>query len=167
MEVKKTQPKVEIVTSMGKITAELYPQKAPKTVENFLKYVEAKYFDGLIFHRVIKGFMIQGGGFDASMKQKETRDPIPLEVDRGLSNVKGTLAMARTNIKNSATSQFFINHVDNKRLDKGYGGYAVFGKVTDGFDIVEKIAAVKTTTKGGHQNVPAEVVTIKSIRKIQ
>ena len=168
----KANPKVLISTSEGDITVELYPDKAPVTVENFLKYVNAKYYDNLIFHRVIDGFMIQGGGFNQSMQQKAASNPIKIESDNGLKNEKGTIAMARTQDPNSATSQFFINLVDNGFLDykaptvKGYG-YAVFGKVINGMDVVEKIGKVKTTTVGYYENVPAKPVIIKSIKVIK
>ena len=164
--------KVLIDTSMGQIEAELYADKAPITVTNFLEYVNSKFYDGLIFHRVIPGFMIQGGGMTSDMKEKATRNPIKIESDNGLKNMRGTLAMARTQVPDSATSQFFINLVDNPFLDfkvkttAGYG-YAVFGKVTKGMDIVDSIAKVKTGTKGFHQDVPLTPVIIKSIRVIK
>jgi cyclophilin family peptidyl-prolyl cis-trans isomerase len=160
-------PVVVIETSMGSITAELYQDKAPKSVENFLAYVKAGFYNGTIFHRVIKGFMIQGGGFAADMKRKPTRPPIANEAQNGLSNARGTLAMARTPDPNSATAQFFINTVDNARLDyqgPQNFGYAVFGKVIEGMDVVEKIEAVATGTKGEHSNVPNAPVVIKSVR---
>jgi cyclophilin family peptidyl-prolyl cis-trans isomerase len=141
------------------------------TVENFLKYVDSKFFDGTIFHRVIPGFMIQGGGFTADMTQKTAQAPITLESQNGLSNKRGTLAMARTGDPNSATAQFFINVVDNERLDfkpaAGPNGYAVFGEVTDGMAVVDKIRNVPTTTKNGMQDVPVEIVTIESIRRAE
>lgn len=154
-------PVVLIKTSKGDIKVELYKEKAPISVENFLSYVNDGYYSGTIFHRVIKNFMIQGGGFTADMKQKPTKDPIKNEAKNGLSNAKGTLAMARTAVVDSATSQFFINHADNKFLDHGTRdyGYAVFGKVIEGMDVVDKIAIVPT----GHQDVPTETVTIESI----
>lgn len=167
-----SNPKVVIDTSMGKIEAELYPDKAPITVENFLSYVNEKYYDGLVFHRVIPNFMIQGGGMDSQLKEKATKKPIKIESDNGLKNEKGTLAMARTQVPDSATSQFFINLVDNPFLNykaptvAGYG-YAVFGKVTNGMDIVEKIGKVQTGTKGYHDDVPTTPVIIKSIRVIK
>jgi len=160
-------PKVEIVTSKGKILVELDPEKAPITVKNFLSYVDKKHYDGTIFHRVIKGFMIQGGGFTEDLSEKKTDAPIKLEVDKGLSNLRGTLAMARTMVQDSATSQFFINHQDNPNLDKGYGGYAVFGKVLKGLDVLDAIAGVATGTKNGMGDVPVETVTIKSIRRVK
>ncbi len=158
-------PVVVITTSMGEITAELDPARAPITVENFLKYVDSGHFDGTIFHRVIPGFMIQGGGMTPDMKEKATRPPIKLEAGNGLSNLRGTLAMARTGDPNSATSQFFINHKDNKALDSAGGGYAVFGKVLTGLDVVDKIAAVRTGSKGPHDDVPVQPVTITSIKR--
>jgi cyclophilin family peptidyl-prolyl cis-trans isomerase len=161
-------PIVVMDTSMGKIEIELNRDKAPITVDNFLNYVDKKFFDGTIFHRVIPNFMIQGGGFEPGMKQKETQPPIKNESSNGLSNKRGTIAMARTNDPNSATAQFFINVEDNadKVLDKGPGraGYCVFGKVIKGMDVVDKIRKVKTTSKLGHGDVPVEDVIIKSVR---
>lgn len=156
-------PRVRLATSQGDVVLELDPSKAPKTVENFLKYVEDKHYDGLVFHRVIDGFMIQGGGFTPDMQQKPTRPPIPLESRNGLKNERGTIAMARTAVPDSATSQFFINVVDNRMLDfpnPDGNGYAVFGKVVQGMDVVDKIRAVATTNRGPHQNVPATAVVI-------
>lgn len=153
-------------TSAGDFEVELYPEKAPITVENFLAYVNEGFFDGLIFHRVIEGFMIQGGGFDEQMNQKQTREPIKNEAGNGLKNEKYTIAMARTNVVDSATAQFFINVEDNDFLDhrdespEGFG-YAVFGKVVSGTDIVDRIKGVKATTKGYYENVPVEPVIIK------
>ena len=164
-------PMVVIKTSKGEMQVELYADKAPKTVENFLAYVDAGFFDGTIFHRVIPGFMIQGGGFDASMSQKETRAPIKNEAQNGLKNDRGTLAMARTNVVDSATAQFFVNLVNNDFLnhtapnDRGFG-YAVFGKVTKGMEVVDEIAKVQTTRKGPHADVPAEPVVIESIKRL-
>ena len=156
-------PKVRMSTSMGDIVLELYPDKAPKTVENFLQYVGDKHYDGTIFHRVMDGFMIQGGGFTADMQQKPTRNPVPLEATNGLKNDRGTIAMARTSNPNSATAQFFINVVNNAMLNApnpdGYG-YTVFGKVIQGMDTVDKIKGVATGNKGMHQNVPLNNVTI-------
>lgn len=166
-----TNPVVLMKTSMGDIKLELYPQKAPKTVANFLSYVEDGFYDGTIFHRVIGNFMIQGGGFTLDMKQKETKPSIPNEAGNGLKNLRGTIAMARTSDVNSATSQFFINVVDNPNLDhrdetpKGFG-YAVFGKVIEGMDVVDKIKEVKTTTKGYYGDVPVEPVIIQSLKVI-
>jgi peptidyl-prolyl cis-trans isomerase A (cyclophilin A)/peptidyl-prolyl cis-trans isomerase B (cyclophilin B) len=169
-------PQVELDTSAGVIKVELFPDAAPKTVANFLDYVNAKFYDGMQFHRVIAGFMIQAGGFTSEFSQKPTRPPVPIEAESaskaGLTNVPGTLAMARTNDPNSATSQFFINVNDNARLNftsatpAGYG-YTVFGKVIDGMDIVNKIAK-SATGKGGPfpQDVPVEKVIIKSARVI-
>ena len=158
-------PKVKLATSMGDIVVELNPAKAPKTVENFLKYVADKHYDGTIFHRVIDGFMIQGGGFTADMVQKPMRAPIPLEAANGLKNDTYTIAMARTNVPDSATAQFFINVKDNAMLNApqpdGYG-YAVFGKVISGTEVVDKIKGVPTGNKGPFQNVPTTPVTITS-----
>ena len=161
-------PVVVMETSMGTVKIELLEDKAPVTVKNFLAYVEDKHYDGTIFHRVIETFMIQGGGFEPGMKQKKTRDPIKNEASNGVSNARGTLAMARTSDPDSATAQFFINVVDNKFLDKNdaSAGYAVFGKVIEGMDVVDKIKAVKTGTKAGHKDVPNEDVVIKSIRVV-
>ena len=156
-------PKVRLSTSMGDIVLELYPDKSPKTVENFLQYVRDKHYDGTVFHRVINNFMIQGGGFNADFQQKATRAPIPLEASNGLKNDRGTIAMARTQNPNSATAQFFINVVDNAALNApnpdGHG-YAVFGKVTAGMDVVDKIKLVPVGNQGMHQNVPKTPLTI-------
>jgi peptidyl-prolyl cis-trans isomerase A (cyclophilin A) len=158
-------PKVKLAISMGDIVVQLDPAKAPKTVENFLAYVNDKHYDGTVFHRVINGFMIQGGGFTADMLPKTTRPPIPLEANNGLKNDTYTIAMARTGNPNSATSQFFINVKDNAMLNApspdGHG-YAVFGKVIEGTAVVDKIKAVATGNKGPHQNVPTTPVTITS-----
>jgi peptidyl-prolyl cis-trans isomerase A (cyclophilin A) len=158
-------PRVKLATSLGDIVLELNPGAAPKTVENFLLYVNDKHYDGTIFHRVIDGFMIQGGGFTSDMQQKATRAPIPLEAKNGLKNDKYTIAMARTGNPNSATAQFFINVANNDSLNApkpdGYG-YAVFGKVVEGTETVEKIRTVITGTRGMHQNVPTTPVTINS-----
>lgn len=158
-------PKVKLATSMGDIVVQLDPAKAPKTVENFLAYVNDKHYDGTVFHRVINGFMIQGGGFTADMQPKPTRAPIPLEANNGLKNDIYTIAMARTGNPNSATSQFFINVKDNAMLNApnpdGHG-YAVFGKVIEGTAVVDKIKTVATANKGPHQNVPTTPVTITS-----
>ena len=168
-------PIVVIETSMGNIKVELYEDKAPITVKNFLGYVDDKFYDGTIFHRVIgkensgKDFMVQGGGFEPGMKEKKkTKDPIKNEASNGLQNTRGTLAMARTGVVDSATAQFFINVGDNTFLDhKGPNqyGYAVFGKVIEGMDVVDKIKAVKTTNKAGHDDVPVEDVVIRSIKR--
>jgi cyclophilin family peptidyl-prolyl cis-trans isomerase len=160
------KPVVRFETSMGVIKVELYPEKAPITVTNFLTYVREGYYDGLIFHRVIRDFMIQGGGFSKEMKEKgKTRPPIKNEADNGLKNDRGTLAMARTQVVDSASAQFFINTVNNDFLNhraktpQGYG-YAVFGKVTEGMDVVDKIRAVPTGSSGMHQDVPKQPVVI-------
>jgi cyclophilin family peptidyl-prolyl cis-trans isomerase len=160
--------KAAIETSMGTITLELDDAKAPETVANFVKYAKDGHYDGTIFHRVIDGFMIQGGGFTKDMNQKETRKPIRNEAMNGLKNLRGTIAMARTMVVDSATSQFFINLVDNNFLDfqsptpQGFG-YAVFGKVTDGMSVVDAIAKVKTGFAGPHQNVPEVAIVIKKV----
>ena len=161
-----SNPKVELhIAGQGVITLELDEAKAPKSVANFLSYVKKGHYDGTIFHRVIPGFMIQGGGFTADLKQKPTRAPIPLEARNGLKNDKYTIAMARTSDPNSATAQFFINVKDNAMLDApnpdGHG-YAVFGKVVSGTEVVDKIRAARTGTKGGMQDVPLETITIQS-----
>ena len=155
--MKKGKPVVVLNTSQGAITLELDDEKAPVTVANFLEYVDAGHYDGTVFHRVIDGFMIQGGGFEPGMKQKSTRAPIKNEADNGLKNDRGTIAMARTAQKDSATAQFFINLKDNDFLNHGSRdfGYAVFGRVTDGMDVVDRIAKVETARKGGHGDVPA------------
>jgi cyclophilin family peptidyl-prolyl cis-trans isomerase len=156
--------RVTLETSKGKIVVELYADKAPATVANFLEYVRAGFYDGTIFHRVIPDFMIQGGGFTADMQQKSTRATIQNEASGGLRNTRGTLAMARTNAPHSASAQWFVNLKDNSFLDKANAadgwGYAVFGKVVSGMEVVDAIAAVATTSKGGHQNVPREAVVI-------
>jgi peptidyl-prolyl cis-trans isomerase A (cyclophilin A) len=158
-------PRVKFVTSAGAFVVELYPDKAPKTVDNFLQYVKDRHYDGTVFHRVIGNFMVQGGGMDASLQQKPTRAPIPLEAGNGLKNDRGTLAMARTGNPDSATAQFFINVVDNAMLNApnpdGHG-YAVFGKVVSGMDVVDKMRSVATGNKGMHQNVPVTPITIQS-----
>ena len=162
---------VLISTSKGDIKVELDPEKAPETVKNFLAYVNAGYYDGTIFHRVIRGFMIQGGGLTADMKDKREgqRAPIKNEASNGLKNDTGTIAMARTSAPDSATSQFFINVANNNALNKAAGndGYAVFGKVVDGMDVVKKIEQAETTSKGMHQDVPAEPITIKSVKELK
>jgi peptidyl-prolyl cis-trans isomerase A (cyclophilin A) len=159
------QQKVKLATSMGDIVVELDAAKAPKSADNFVQYVKAGHYDGTVFHRVIADFMIQGGGMLPDMKEKPTRAPIPLESRNGLSNVRGTVAMARTMDPNSATAQFFINVKDNSFLDqpnsRDGNGYAVFGKVVSGMDVVDKIRAVPVGDKGGHQNVPTLPVTIR------
>jgi len=158
-------PQVDLRTSSGTIRLELYPAKAPKSVENFLQYVRDGHYNGTIFHRVIPGFMIQGGGMTANMSQKPTRGPIPIESKNGLKNEVGTVAMARTSDPNSATAQFFININANGFLDypgQDGNGYTVFGKVVSGMDVVNKIAAVPTGSQGMHQNVPRQPVVIES-----
>ncbi|MFH1882232.1 MAG: peptidylprolyl isomerase [Planctomycetota bacterium] len=158
---------VKLETSMGNIVIELNEQAAPVTVKNFLGYVEESFFDGTIFHRVIPGFMIQGGGFTTEMEQKETRAPIINEAANGLKNERGTIAMARQNDPDSATCQFFINHRDNGPLDYVENirpGYTVFGKVTEGMDVVDAIASVNTTTRMDYNDVPVKPVVIKSAR---
>ncbi len=158
-------PEVTFVTNLGEIKIELYQEKAPKTVENFLSYVDEGFYKGTIFHRVIPGFMVQGGGFTKDFDQKPTKDQIKNEAANGLKNQKGAVAMARTQVVDSATAQFFINTVDNDFLDyrnatpSGFG-YCVFGKVISGMDIVSKIESVKTGSKQGHQNVPTDAVVI-------
>ncbi|MGA7802827.1 MAG: peptidylprolyl isomerase [Gammaproteobacteria bacterium] len=159
---------VHMQTNKGTIVLELYPDKAPETVANFIEYARAGFYDGTIFHRVIPGFMIQGGGFEPDMTQKKTRAPIKNEADNGLSNLTGTIAMARTPDPNSATAQFFINVKDNKFLDysaptpQGWG-YCVFGKVTEGMDVVHAIEQVPTATQAGHQDVPTDPVVIEKV----
>jgi cyclophilin family peptidyl-prolyl cis-trans isomerase len=159
-------------TSKGDITLELDADKAPGTVNNFLAYVDEGFYSGTIFHRVIKDFMIQGGGFTADMDRKDTRGPIPNEADNGLKNLRGTVAMARTNKPDSATAQFFINHKDNAFLDhrskdaRGWG-YAVFGRVVDGMDVVDAIASEKTGVRNRMQDVPLETVTIDSVSRVE
>ena len=159
--------KVKLATSVGDIVVELDAAKAPKTVENFLAYVKAGHYNGTVFHRVIPTFMIQGGGMTADMKEKPTSAPIPLESKNGLTNVRGSIAMARTNDPNSATSQFFINVKDNDRLDaansRDGNGYAVFGKVVSGMEVVDKIREVPTGSKGMHDDVPLAPITINIV----
>jgi peptidyl-prolyl cis-trans isomerase A (cyclophilin A) len=152
--------KVRMATSAGDIVIELDAAKAPGTVANFLGYVRSGHYDGTVFHRVIDGFMIQGGGMDARLREKPTTAPIKLEAGNGLSNVRGTLAMARTSNPDSATAQFFINVADNPRLDSFGGGYAVFGRVIEGMDVVDRIRAVPTQAQGMHQSVPITPITI-------
>jgi cyclophilin family peptidyl-prolyl cis-trans isomerase len=162
--------KVKLQTSIGDIVIELNAEKAPVSVQNFLVYVESGFYNGLIFHRVIKGFMIQGGGFTQGMEQKKTNPAIKIESANGLKNDRGTVAMARTSVPDSATSQFFINHVTNDSLNyrgPSNPGYAVFGKVTEGMDVVDKIASVKTTVRNGMSDVPVDMVTIISATVIK
>jgi cyclophilin family peptidyl-prolyl cis-trans isomerase len=156
---------ITIKTNHGDISVELFDDKAPITCDNFRQYIRDGHYAGTIFHRVIPNFMIQGGGMDANMTQKPTRDPIKNEADNGESNARGTLAMARTMVVDSATSQFFINLRDNDFLDHGSRdfGYAVFGRVSDGMDIVDAIAGVPTGSQGGHQDVPVESVEIVEV----
>ena len=163
-------PKVILDTTKGQITIELYPKKAPDTVKNFLAYVDAGFYNGTIFHRVIPNFMIQGGGFASDMQQKPTRPPIKIESDNGLKNERGTIAMARTQDPNSATAQFFISSADNDFLNfkdkttQGWG-YAVFGKVVQGMEVVDDISKVKTGAKGMHRDVPADPVVITTAKR--
>lgn len=165
-------PRVELDTSKGKIILELYADKAPQTVTNFLTYADAGFYDGTIFHRVIPGFMIQGGGFTAEMQSKATRPAIQSEADNGLQNARGTIAMARTPDPHSATAQFFINTVDNEFLNhksktqQGWG-YAVFGRVVDGMAVVDAISGVKTGTRGMYRDVPAESVVIVGVKRLK
>ncbi len=164
-------PTVLMKTSLGDITIELFPDKAPVTVANFLQYVKSGHYNHTIFHRVIKDFMIQGGGFTKDMEQKSVKAPILNEAMNGLSNKRGTIAMARTGVVNSATAQFFINTVDNDSLDyknsspQGYG-YCVFGKVIAGMDVVDKIRAVKTGSAAGHRDVPVTPVEIIEVKEL-
>jgi peptidyl-prolyl cis-trans isomerase A (cyclophilin A) len=153
--------KVKLSTSAGDIVVELDAAKAPKSVANFVQYVKAGHYTNTVFHRVIDSFMVQGGGMTADLAEKPTRAPIALEAGNGLSNLRGTLAMARTGVPDSATAQFFINVVDNPRLDSAGGGYAVFGKVVEGMDVVDKIRMVPVGNKGPYQNVPVTPVVIK------
>ncbi len=164
-------PVVVMETSKGTIKIELYPDKAPDTVKNFLSYVDKKHYDGTIFHRVMPTFMIQGGGMNPGLAEKKTDGPIKNEAGNGLSNARGTIAMARTGNPHSATAQFFINTVDNRFLDKENArdgwGYCVFGKVIDGMDVVDKIKNVSTGNVGPHGDVPKEDIIIKSVKKVQ
>lgn len=160
-------PRVALATSEGEIVLELDATRAPKSVANFLAYVRAGHYDGTVFHRVMQDFMIQGGGYTADLQQKPTRAPIQIESQNGLKNVRGSVAMARTSDPNSATSQFFINVVDNARLDfpsfDGHG-YTVFGKVVTGLDVVDKIRVVPVSAKGPHQHLPAQPILVRSAR---
>lgn len=165
-------PEVLLETTSGDILIELFPDKAPETVKNFLKYVDEGFYDNTIFHRVIPNFMIQGGGMDAKMKEKTTHEPIRNEADNGLKNERGTIAMARTMEPHSATAQFFINSVDNdflnhKSPEPDGWGYAVFGKVLDGMDVVDKISKVKTKNAGIHENVPTDMVLITKASRFE
>jgi peptidyl-prolyl cis-trans isomerase B (cyclophilin B) len=162
-------PRVVMETNYGKITLELYADKAPISVKNFLHYVDDKHYDGTIFHRVIADFMIQGGGFEPGLKEKKTREPIKNEAGNGVKNERGTIAMARTKEADSATDQFYINTVDNKKLDRAKAkdnvGYAVFGRVIDGMEVVDDIRRVKTEEVGEHEDVPVKDVIIRSVRR--
>jgi cyclophilin family peptidyl-prolyl cis-trans isomerase len=166
-------PRVVMETSHGKIIIELFAQKAPITVKNFLQYVDDKHYDGTLFHRVIADFMIQGGGFEPGLKEKKTRATIKNEAGNNVSNERGTIAMARTDEPDSATAQFFINTVANRRLDrananaKDEAGYAVFGNVVEGMDVVDNIRRVETETRDGHKNVPVKDVVIQSVRRVK
>ena len=162
-------PQVELVTSLGKIRLVLDAEKAPVSVENFLRYVREGFYDGTVFHRVMPGFMIQGGGLTPDLQEKGTRPAIRNEARNGLRNSRGTIAMARLNDPNSATAQFFVNVKDNHRLDFGIGGagYAVFGTVVEGMDVVDRIAGVPTATRGGHQNVPVTPVVLERAREVK
>lgn len=169
MSAQEKNPVVVMDTSHGKITVELFGDKAPVTVKNFLRYVDEKHYDGTIFHRVIPDFMIQGGGMEPGLREKKTHAPIKNESDNNLSNERGTLAMARTMVPDSATAQFFINVKDNTFLDRAKArdkvGYAVFGRVIDGMDVVDKIRRVETSSQRGHDDVPVQDVVIRSVRR--
>lgn len=171
-ETKMTHPKIKLTTSLGNITLQLNGEKAPISTENFVTYVKEGFYNGTIFHRVINGFMAQGGGFDTSFTQKAVHAPIENEADNGLKNNRGTIAMARTNVPNSATAQFFINYKNNDSLNhtgknaSGWG-YAVFGEVIEGMDIVDKMADVPTGTKNGHQDVPKTDIVIEKAEIIE
>jgi len=158
---------IRFETTLGEFTIELYGDKAPVSAENFLKYVDEGFFDGTVFHRIVPGFVIQGGGFTEDLTQKKNHPPIKNEADNGVKNTRGTLSMARTNDINSATSQFFVNLKDNDFLDHSRGnfGYAVFGKVTEGMDVIDKIAAVKTGRRRGFEDVPLDPVIMTSVRR--
>jgi peptidyl-prolyl cis-trans isomerase A (cyclophilin A) len=164
----RTPAMIRFETTLGNFTVELFEKEAPISSRNFLEYADSGHFDGTVFHRVIPGFVIQGGGLTSDMSQKPTQPPIRNEAENGLKNRRGTLSMARTNDPHSATSQFFVNLVDNAFLDPGRGGagYAVFGCVTEGMDVVDKIAAVKTGNKGGHQDVPVTPVEVTSAKRV-
>jgi peptidyl-prolyl cis-trans isomerase A (cyclophilin A) len=160
---------IRFETSLGDFTIELFDKEAPESVANFARYIDEGFFDGTIFHRIVPGFVIQGGGFTEDMTQKKTKPPVKNEADNGLKNKRGTLSMARTNDINSATSQFFVNLKDNDFLDHSRGnfGYAVFAKVTEGMDVIDKIAAVETGRKRGFDDVPVEAVTMKTVRRVK
>lgn len=167
-----TQPRVKFQTTAGDFIIELYPEKAPITVKNFLTYVEEGFYTGTVFHRIIPDFMAQGGGFDASFEQKSTHAPIKIEADNGLKNDRGTVAMARTGVPDSATAQFFINYKNNDFLNhtsptaNGWG-YAVFGKVIEGMDVIDEMANAPTTTRNGHQDVPKTDIVIEKAEVIK
>ncbi len=160
---------IRFETSHGGFTVELYPEEAPVTVENFLAYVDEKFFDGTIFHRIVPGFVIQGGGLDQEFRNKQTREPIRNEAKNGLKNLRGTLSMARTSVIDSATSQFFVNLADNAFLDHSPRdfGYAVFGRVTEGMEVIDAIARVATGRRKGYQDAPLEDVLIVSARRLE
>ena len=159
---------IRFETTLGDFTIELFEKEAPETVVNFLRYIDEGFFNGTIFHRIVPGFVIQGGGFTEDMTQKRTQAPIKNEADNGVKNTRGTLSMARTNDVNSATSQFFVNLKDNDFLDhkRGNFGYAVFARVTSGMDVIDKIAAVQTGRRRGFDDVPVEAVVMKSVHRI-
>jgi cyclophilin family peptidyl-prolyl cis-trans isomerase len=159
---------IRFETTLGNFTIELFEKEAPVTVANFLKYIDDGFFDGTVFHRIVPGFVIQGGGFTEDMTQKKTQAPIRNEADNGLRNERGSLSMARTNDIHSATSQFFVNLKDNDFLDhqRGNFGYAVFARVTEGMDVIDKIAAVKTARRGHHDDVPVQAVVMTSVRRL-
>ena len=160
---------IRFETSLGDFSIELFEKEAPESVANFTRYIDDGFFDGTIFHRIVPGFVIQGGGFTEDMTQKKTKPPVKNEADNGLKNKRGTLSMARTNDINSATSQFFVNLKDNDFLDHSRAnfGYAVFAKVTEGMDVIDKIAAVETGRKRGFDDVPVEAVTMKSVKRVK
>lgn len=166
---KTSNPRVVVETTLGEITLELYAEQAPLSVKNFLGYIKESHYNGTLFHRVIDGFMIQGGGFDEAWQQRPTKAPVKNEANNGLKNLQGTLAMARTSEVDSATSQFFINLVDNPSLDHGAQGYgyAVFGRVVEGMKVVTAIAQTPTTSRYPFQNVPAQAIVIKKVRIIE
>jgi peptidyl-prolyl cis-trans isomerase A (cyclophilin A) len=159
---------IRFETSLGDFTVELFEKDAPLSVANFLSYIDAEFFDGTIFHRIVPGFVIQGGGFTEDMTQKKTQPPVKNEADNGLKNARGSLSMARTSDINSATSQFFVNLKDNDFLDHSRGnfGYAVFARVTEGMEVIDKIAAVETGRKRGFDDVPVAAVIMKSVRRL-
>jgi peptidyl-prolyl cis-trans isomerase A (cyclophilin A) len=159
---------IRFETSLGDFTIEFYEKEAPESVANFMRYIDDSFFDGTIFHRIVPGFVIQGGGFTEDMSQKRTKPPVKNEADNGLKNSRGTLSMARTNDINSATSQFFVNLKDNDFLDHSRGnfGYAVFARVTQGMEVIDKIAAVETGRRRGFDDVPLEAVIMKSVRRV-